>query len=167
MLARLPRSLRANALQRRARRGGEAVGRGLMHADRGRLRACRAAAHALARLPARKLLARGARRAVAGRDHAPRRVAQARVRCVARVAAGRPTRAGAELELGVAVLDAAQFDARAARRAQARSAVAGNIISGVTVAQIRQSISDGSIPPLAKIHYCGCAHIGSCQSFTF
>ena len=31
VLARLPRSLRANALQRRARRGGEAVGRGLMH----------------------------------------------------------------------------------------------------------------------------------------
>jgi len=30
-LVRLPRSLRANASQRRARRGGEAVGRGLMH----------------------------------------------------------------------------------------------------------------------------------------
>ena len=31
VLIRLPRSLRANASQRRARRGGEAVGRGLMH----------------------------------------------------------------------------------------------------------------------------------------
>ena len=81
----------------------------------------------LARLAARELPARGARRAVAGRDRAARRMAQARVRRVARRRSPAVLLAQAELELDAGELDAAQVDARTARRAQARSSGRGRI----------------------------------------